>query len=173
MRSADMLHSAGRHPPAAGAELKILIFGVGGSSIRPLGTITVFHRVSNRRDEAECQKLHVVHDHNVRDASTNTSISLDTSLSVPIQSVSSTSKFTQPMLPPGAAEVNNRRRETSSQGRHPRPRTESGAIASCQRRGSGNGQNHRRERPGYRPGHTGGRGTLRLPSGVQWKIEWS
>jgi len=36
-----MLHSGGRHPPAAGAELKILIFGAGGSSIRPLGTITV------------------------------------------------------------------------------------------------------------------------------------
>jgi len=34
-----MLHSGGRHPPAAGAELKILIFGAGGSSIRPLGTI--------------------------------------------------------------------------------------------------------------------------------------
>jgi len=40
LRSADMLHSGGRHPPAAGAELKILIFGAGGSSIRPLGTIT-------------------------------------------------------------------------------------------------------------------------------------
>jgi len=34
-----MLHSGGRHPPQAGAELKILIFGAGGSSIRPLGTI--------------------------------------------------------------------------------------------------------------------------------------
>jgi len=39
LRSADMLHSGGRHPPAAGAKLKILIFGAGGSSIRPLGTI--------------------------------------------------------------------------------------------------------------------------------------
>jgi len=43
LRSADMLHSGGRHPPAAGAELKILIFGAGGSSIRPLGTITRIH----------------------------------------------------------------------------------------------------------------------------------
>jgi len=32
--------SGGRHLPAASAKLKILIFGVGGSSIRPLGTIT-------------------------------------------------------------------------------------------------------------------------------------
>jgi len=37
--SADMCCNGGRHPPAAGAELKILIFGAGGSSIRPLGTI--------------------------------------------------------------------------------------------------------------------------------------
>jgi len=35
-----MCCSGGRHPPAAGAELKILIFGAGGSSIRPLGTIS-------------------------------------------------------------------------------------------------------------------------------------
>jgi len=41
LRSADMLHSGGRHPPQAGAELKILIFGAGGSSIRPLGTISL------------------------------------------------------------------------------------------------------------------------------------
>jgi len=39
--SADMCCSGGRHPPAAGVELKILIFGAGGSSIRPLGTIKV------------------------------------------------------------------------------------------------------------------------------------
>jgi len=48
LRSADMLHSGGRHPPQAGAELKILIFGAGGSSIRPLGTISV----SNLKEEA-------------------------------------------------------------------------------------------------------------------------
>jgi len=41
LRSADMWYSVGRHPSAAGAELKILIFGAGGSSIRPLGTIRV------------------------------------------------------------------------------------------------------------------------------------
>jgi len=39
--SADMCYSGGRHPPAAGAELKILIFGADGSSIRPLGTINL------------------------------------------------------------------------------------------------------------------------------------
>jgi len=44
--SADMCCSGGRHPPAAGAELKILIFGAGGSSIRPLGTITYLLRKS-------------------------------------------------------------------------------------------------------------------------------
>jgi len=32
--------SGGRHLPTTGPKLKILIFGVGGSSIRPLGTIT-------------------------------------------------------------------------------------------------------------------------------------
>jgi len=37
--SADMCCSGGKHPSTAGAELKILIFGAGGSSIRPLGTI--------------------------------------------------------------------------------------------------------------------------------------
>jgi len=37
--SADMCCSGGKHPPTAGAELKILIFGAGGSSIRPLGMI--------------------------------------------------------------------------------------------------------------------------------------
>jgi len=40
--SADMCCSGGRHPPAAGAELKILIFDAGGSSIRPLGTISYY-----------------------------------------------------------------------------------------------------------------------------------
>jgi len=43
--SADMCCSGGRHPPAAGAELKILIFGAGGSSIRPLGTINRLRRL--------------------------------------------------------------------------------------------------------------------------------
>jgi len=38
--SANMCCNGGRHPPTAGAELKILIFGAGGSSIRPLGTIS-------------------------------------------------------------------------------------------------------------------------------------
>jgi len=37
--SADMGCSGGRHLPTTGPKLKILIFGVGGSSIRPLGTI--------------------------------------------------------------------------------------------------------------------------------------
>jgi len=37
--SADMGCNGGRHLLTAGAKLKILIFGAGGSSIRPLGTI--------------------------------------------------------------------------------------------------------------------------------------
>jgi len=44
-----MLHSGGRHPPQAGAELKILIFGAGGSSIRPLGTISLEILLSERK----------------------------------------------------------------------------------------------------------------------------
>jgi len=37
--SADICCNDGRHPFTTNAKLKILIFGAGGSSIRPLGTI--------------------------------------------------------------------------------------------------------------------------------------
>jgi len=44
--SADMGCNGGRHLFTADAELKILIFGAGGSSIRPLGTITGIMQLS-------------------------------------------------------------------------------------------------------------------------------